>query len=1027
MKVSIIMPCFNVSDTLSRALDSIIMQEVNFEYEVIIVDDASTDRTVEVAEQYASLYPQIKIIRNKSNMGNAFAYYTGLCASRGDYMCVLDGDDYYTISDKLQRQVDFLDADIDEEYVGTATHYVIDLGNNMVNIPPRSNFKWMSYADFLTGKVGYYHTSTYMYRNIFRGNVPPQMGETLYRGDTPRTMFHLSYSGKKIRILDFVGSAYTFEFSGIWSGLKEKEQYTYQISYLTQHKKNVFSNFEKISADKRIEICQKEMEEVPDDFRRYPSISIEQALSYISEYAGCFAFSQKDYVFQHLYVSSYIDTLCASLGFVDRVRNPQHIQKEKNPQHICIVNGVLNPQGGGIFAEIEELVDIYRDKKIYLLVTGMNVIPKQTMEILSKHSNLTLLCPPHDRNERYSWFCDQFVKIAPYRTYYYCSHMDAYGAALAQKGYCENVSLFSFDHGYICGILNPNLDTIIAKRPIDYWMLKKRLKRKVIYIPTWSDNGFDCNTSRYIPFKNHEFLITASGAARFYKVDGRPPCRYIDMVVALMKKTRGVHYHFGELPEDAKEEINEKLKVEGIDKNKFVHLSWVENIPESLLEYEIDVFIEPFPIVSYKLTLDVLSVGVPVIAYRGLKRMNIADFLPKDAMFWTNQEEFYASLLNLTNEDLRKQSQNALEYFNKYHSVKEIGEALKKNTGLEEPEKYACPDDCLIDITESFRLFANSYKIDIMSKGPCEKNKQRQAEKKAMLQIEVEEMLQKNIAGAKKDIMHIIEKNLKRNMIVHLDYHLVEHCNLNCVGCSVFSPIATPCFVNLKSFEYDMRNLYRLVGDAIGQIHLLGGEPLLHPEVGEFAKLCRSIFTKARIDITTNGLHIFDMPDVFWNILKENNIAIKYTEYPIKFNYHKMEEYIKEKGVYVFSASPEGGITHFRRIPLNLKATFNMYHSFVECPYTDCVQLRDGKLYHCPASAFSYLLNKKMKEDGLGEEGFQVCEADYIDLSKSETGEDVFNFLSNAVPFCRYCDMNNINDRVEWRTSKRDITEWVDL
>lgn len=67
MKLSIIMPCFNVSNTLARALDSIIMQEVNFEYEVIIVDDASTDQTVKIAKQYSDKYSQIKIICNNSN------------------------------------------------------------------------------------------------------------------------------------------------------------------------------------------------------------------------------------------------------------------------------------------------------------------------------------------------------------------------------------------------------------------------------------------------------------------------------------------------------------------------------------------------------------------------------------------------------------------------------------------------------------------------------------------------------------------------------------------------------------------------------------------------------------------------------------------------------------------------------------------------------------------------------------------------------------------------------------------------
>lgn len=768
MKLSIIMPCFNVESTLTRALDSIIMQEVDFEYEVILVDDASTDHTVELAEQYAAQYSQIKIISNKVNKGNAYTYYTGLCASKGDYICVLDGDDYYTIPDKLQRQVDFLDSDTEEEYVGTATQYIIDLGNNMVSIPPLSNFKWSSYTDFLTSKTDYYHTSTYMYRNIFRGNVPLQMGDILYRGDTPRTMFHLSYSGKKIRIMDFVGSAYTFEYGGIWSGLKQKEQHAYQISYYTKHRENVLSDFERLFADKIIENNKRQMDMVADDFRRYPSISIDEALKCISEYAGIFAFAQKDFVLQHAYISTYMDTLCASLGYVDLIRNPQHIQKEKKLENICIVNGVLNPHGGGIFAEIEELVSIYKNKKVYLIVTEMDKIPEQVACILNEYTNLQVLCPPADCADRLGWFRMRFVEIAPYRTYYYCSHKDAYGVALVQKGCCENITLFSFDHGYLSGISNPNLDTIIAKRPVDYWMLKKKFKERVIFIPAWSSGIHDCQDKKYIPFKEHKTLITACGAARFYKVDGRVPYRYIDIIISLLKCTGGVHYHFGELPDYIRTEIKGKMMIEGISQEQFVHIPWVENIPLFLLDKHIDVFIEPFPVVSYKLTLEILSSGVPVIAHQGFMRMGIADFLPPNTMLWKNQEDFLAILSKLTKEYLCLQSKSALDYFNTNHSVEKIGGLLQDNIGLGEPVKYDYPDNTLIEISSSFRLFADNYKIDIMSKAANKKEKREGPNDKGG-QLEGWSGNDKILNG-QRIILNAIEKNLKRNTIAHLDY-----------------------------------------------------------------------------------------------------------------------------------------------------------------------------------------------------------------------------------------------------------------
>lgn len=729
MKLSIIMPCFNVASTLPRALDSIIMQETNFEYEILIVDDASTDKTAELARKYSMKYPQVRIIYNEFTKGNAYAYYKGLCASKGDYICVLHGEDYYTIPDKLQRQVDFLESDKEGEYVGTATQYIIDVGDNMVSIPERSNFRWCSYADFLTQKTECYHESTYMYRNIFRGNVPYQIRDALYSEGISRIMFYLKYSGKKIWIMDFVGSAYTYEFTKGKSLIQYKEHCARQVLYQLNHRRNVSTDFERACADRQIEFYQDQMATAEDGIFPNPSISIEKAIKYITEYAGTFAFAQKDFVLQHAYFSSYIDTLCASLGYIDLVRNPFHLQKEKDIQNICIVHVSLNPHGGGIFAEIKELFEIYSDKSIYLLITGMEKIPEQISKDLLKYSNLKILCPPTNCVERFKWLREQLVKIAPYRVYYYCSHNDAYTASLMQKGCCENITLFSFDHGYICGISNPNLNNIIAKRPTDYWMLKNSFGKKVIFIPTWNHRARNCESKRYIPFKNHNALITASGAARFYKIDGKEPYRYIDIVVALLKNTGGIHYHFGELPDDMLLEIKTKMELAGITQEHFVYIQWADNIPLRILESHVDVFIEPFPVVSYKLTLEVLSVGIPVIAYQGLERMSIADFLPQDTMQWKTQEELISILTNVTGDFLIEKSKKALEYFNTYHCVETISKFLRENKSLSEPENKPYPDNTLIDITSSFRLFGDNYRISIMWK-EIEKRRQEEERKR---------------------------------------------------------------------------------------------------------------------------------------------------------------------------------------------------------------------------------------------------------------------------------------------------------
>ena len=717
VKLSIIMPCYNVESTIIRALDSILMQKVNFPLEIIIVNDASTDKTLDIVTKYQREHGDVldlKILQNIENKGNAYTFYTGLYASKGEYFCVLDGDDYYTISDKLQRQVDFLDSDTTGEYVGVATQFIIDMGDGTVHIPKRSVYQEFSYVDFLTEHSGYYHTATYMYRNIFRGNVPSFFSEELYRGDTPRTTFHLMYSGKKIKVLDFVGSAYTFEFKGIWSKLNQKEQFNHLINYWSEHKKRLTTEFEKNTAERIINMNSEKLKKAQDELKKYPSISIDNAIINIRKYVNKFAFADLNFMLKHVYYSSYIDTLCASLSYIDMVRNRNHVQTISFANRVAIVIGNLRPHGGGIFVEIEELIDIYREKQVYLIVTNMDEVPEEvTSYLLGRHHNLSIISPPKNQSKRLAWLKEQMVTISPYRCYYYCSHNDPYGSVLVQKGACENVCLFSFDHGYLCGITNPNLDTVVAKRPVDYHLLKKTLKDKVICIPTWSEKAKDIEDYCYEPFHNHSNLITASGAARFYKIDGAPPKRYFDMIVSLLKLTGGKHFHFGPIPDEKMLELQSKMEEMGIGPENFVHIEWSDNMPLDLLKNNVDIFIEPFPVVSYKMTLEVLSAGIPIIINNGLMRTHVVDFAPFDTLTWSYPEEFLEKLSSVNTAFLKKASENALNYFRKHHDKEQIVPLLFDNKGVDVADIASYTDDTLMDISGMLRVFGYDFKFSI--------------------------------------------------------------------------------------------------------------------------------------------------------------------------------------------------------------------------------------------------------------------------------------------------------------------------
>ena len=117
-KVSIVICSFNRADFLPRALDSVLKQTYD-NFEVIIIDDGSTDNTEEVAQKYLARDERIKYFRNSANLGIARSRNKGVVLSQGEYIAMLDSDDYWLSPEKLQKQVVFLDTNSKVGIVGT--------------------------------------------------------------------------------------------------------------------------------------------------------------------------------------------------------------------------------------------------------------------------------------------------------------------------------------------------------------------------------------------------------------------------------------------------------------------------------------------------------------------------------------------------------------------------------------------------------------------------------------------------------------------------------------------------------------------------------------------------------------------------------------------------------------------------------------------------------------------------------------------------------------------------------------------
>lgn len=170
IKVSVMMVTYNHGEYIEQAIQSVLSQNTDFKYELLIGEDCSTDNTREIAERYQMEYPQIiRIVRHNKNVGALKNEAELRKRCRGQYIAVLEGDDYWIYPDKLKRQAEFLDCH--PEYIGVS-HNVKVVGEHGEKLPYRLQGFHFEKEHVYTREnalnfemIG--HLSGWMYRNIW--------------------------------------------------------------------------------------------------------------------------------------------------------------------------------------------------------------------------------------------------------------------------------------------------------------------------------------------------------------------------------------------------------------------------------------------------------------------------------------------------------------------------------------------------------------------------------------------------------------------------------------------------------------------------------------------------------------------------------------------------------------------------------------------------------------------------------------------------------------------------------------------
>lgn len=219
--------------------------------------------------------------------------------------------------------------------------------------------------------------------------------------------------------------------------------------------------------------------------------------------------------------------------------------------------------------------------------------------------------------------------------------------------------------------------------------------------------------------------------------------------------------------------------------------------------------------------------------------------------------------------------------------------------------------------------------------------------------------LNPQIRNQPESVARLITQVLFDPYLSYLEFHVADHCNLNCKYCTHYSPLVEqPVFTDYERFESDLRQLRKLIAD-IGVIRILGGEPLLNPELGKYIELARELYPASVITVVTNGLLIDRLDDALIETMKDNMAFFHISFYPpLKDKVQEIQKFLYEKGI-PYTITPM--ITEFNKTQtLEAQPDIDFFYS---CFQASCTCLHDGRIASCYAPFTTKYFNAAFGQD----------------------------------------------------------------
>ncbi|MGL4722429.1 MAG: glycosyltransferase family 2 protein [Desulfovibrionaceae bacterium] len=671
--LSVIMPIYNVENTIAFALESVHMQKTSFAYEIIIIDDASTDNTIKIVQEYANIYRVITLLIKKQNLGKADSMFMAYKKIMSQYFTVLDGDDFYTECHALQRRFDFLENHPNHFAVGQSCFQIKN--NTATSIfPDPDTTKIFYYPAEHSLRSIYTHTSSILYRNYFTSSPPEILQLPHMRGDTALFIYLALTSKKDFSCIPLASSCYNMHGNGIWTSLAKEEKNDLTKKMFTTLSSCTTTENEDNYLEKRFLLSlDYSTTENTNDFpsMQYPHETMLNHIAKLLSEIPPLHNIQK--IPPPIITMKNINLLCAGIGKIIAFEEKIHITNKVYKNNcIGILLSGFDVNNKESFHYISSFIETFRaqKKEIYIFSSGIIPESKKIFDQYFNYDGIYYSEVPLEKCDGYFTKCIRFLlqqitHIAPEQLYSFLHYTDCIATSVLQKGIAkEIISLFPINATIALSHTLAVFDSIITQCTTQSNIFSNASTTSsppisVLHIPISST--IKSPHKHYSP--THIQRHTASHSIPFTIPNTSYKYAYETVIPNMLHHTKGVHFHYGFLSESLLSSLYHNLETLHVPLDNFVYLPQISSSIEDILERKIDIYIQPFPYISIQRTIDLSYLGIPIIDHFSTHWLCSGTHWHTPTLSWKSPVQLYKIVSTISNEELLTLSKE-----NSYHS-----------------------------------------------------------------------------------------------------------------------------------------------------------------------------------------------------------------------------------------------------------------------------------------------------------------------------------------------------------------------